>query len=226
MDELVLEGRTFISARRAAKEHGYAPDYIGQLIRGGKLEGRKVGRGWFVELSSLNSYMGKEIWPSSKAEQIEEVPAAPEETIVKRDEAQRDEEEALSKEETPVSVVMRKEFEATRKNTVPSTASSRYPLLQYLSEDDSSLPTLQKPPSKEFLASLDDFESMDEVREELSEPEEIASKQALPLLLSGATLVGLLLFLAFTAVSEWQVSYDSSNQSAASYLSVLGASLE
>jgi hypothetical protein len=60
MDELEISGKRYISARRAAREYKYHSDYIGQLVRGKKLLGRKVGRSWYVELDSLTSYFGNE----------------------------------------------------------------------------------------------------------------------------------------------------------------------
>jgi len=68
MDELEISGKRYISTRRAAKEYKYHSDYIGQLIRGKKLLGRKVGRSWYVELESLTTYFGEE---------GQEVPTAP-----------------------------------------------------------------------------------------------------------------------------------------------------
>lgn len=56
MDSLEIEGKEYISARRAGKEHGYTSDYIGQLIRKGSLEGKKVGRAWYVSVDSLSAY--------------------------------------------------------------------------------------------------------------------------------------------------------------------------
>ncbi len=50
---LKIEDRKFIPSKDASKLSGYAPDYIGQLCRGGKLECRRVGRSWFVEETSL-----------------------------------------------------------------------------------------------------------------------------------------------------------------------------
>lgn len=49
MDEVIIKGTKYISSKRAAKESGYAKDYIGQLVRMGKLPAIKVGRSWFVE---------------------------------------------------------------------------------------------------------------------------------------------------------------------------------
>ncbi len=55
-DTLILEGKTYISARRAAKVMKYAQDYIGQLCRSNKLDCRMVGRSWFVTEESLISH--------------------------------------------------------------------------------------------------------------------------------------------------------------------------
>src|SRR6185437_7177252 len=63
MDELEISGRRFISTKRAGKEHKYHSDYIGQLIRGKKVVGQKVGRSWYVEADSLSEYLGKEVPP-------------------------------------------------------------------------------------------------------------------------------------------------------------------
>lgn len=60
MEELQISGRRYISSRRVAKEHGYHTDYIGQLIRGGKIVGQKVGRAWYVDAESFDAYLGKE----------------------------------------------------------------------------------------------------------------------------------------------------------------------
>lgn len=57
MDELEIEGKKYLSSRRAAREHKYHIDYIGQLIRAGRVEGKKVGRSWYVEAESLKSYL-------------------------------------------------------------------------------------------------------------------------------------------------------------------------
>ena len=54
MDELEISGRRYISSRRAAKENRYHMDYIGQLIRAGRIVGSKVGRTWYVDEESLN----------------------------------------------------------------------------------------------------------------------------------------------------------------------------
>ena len=55
-EALILEHKTFISAKRAAEVFGYASDYVGQLCRAGKLECKMVGRSWFVTEESLKKH--------------------------------------------------------------------------------------------------------------------------------------------------------------------------
>ncbi|MCX6819769.1 MAG: hypothetical protein NT019_00545 [Candidatus Adlerbacteria bacterium] len=60
MDELEISGKRYISSKRIAKENKYHSDYIGQLIRAGKVAGTKVGRAWYVEEASFAEYLNKE----------------------------------------------------------------------------------------------------------------------------------------------------------------------
>ncbi|HEY4500330.1 MAG TPA: NYN domain-containing protein, partial [Candidatus Paceibacterota bacterium] len=53
---LYFDGKKFISSKRASEVGGYTQDYIGQLIRGKKIEARMVGRSWFVSEESLKTY--------------------------------------------------------------------------------------------------------------------------------------------------------------------------
>ena len=52
-DNLVLQDKIFISARRVHELFGYTSDYVGQLCRAGKLECTMVGRSWFVTEKSI-----------------------------------------------------------------------------------------------------------------------------------------------------------------------------
>lgn len=54
---LELNGKKYISAKRAAKDFGYTTDYIGQLSRGGKIDSVRVGRDRFVDIESLSRYV-------------------------------------------------------------------------------------------------------------------------------------------------------------------------
>jgi trimeric autotransporter adhesin len=54
--DLFFEGKKYISSGRAASDYGYTRDYIGQLIRGKKIDARMVGRSWYVCVDSIQSY--------------------------------------------------------------------------------------------------------------------------------------------------------------------------
>lgn len=55
-DELAINGRLYISSRRAAKECKYTKDYVGQLARAGKVEAQLVGRSWYVDSESIHAH--------------------------------------------------------------------------------------------------------------------------------------------------------------------------
>lgn len=55
-DSIEIDGVPFIPARRAAKLVGYAPDYVGQLARSGKLHAKLVGRSWYVTEDSIREH--------------------------------------------------------------------------------------------------------------------------------------------------------------------------
>ncbi len=57
---LYLEGKKFISSLEASDFSGYSRDYIGQLVREEKLEGKLVGRLWFISLPSLEKHLAKQ----------------------------------------------------------------------------------------------------------------------------------------------------------------------
>ncbi len=52
-DSFEIDGKIYISSRRAAEMSKYSNDYIGQLCRGGKVSARMIGRTWFVDQESL-----------------------------------------------------------------------------------------------------------------------------------------------------------------------------
>ncbi len=55
-DEVQLEGKTYISSKRASELTGYAQDYIGQLARGGKIDARRVAGLWYVQAESIKEH--------------------------------------------------------------------------------------------------------------------------------------------------------------------------
>lgn len=56
MQELVIDGKTYISSKRAAEITGYARDYVGQLCREGHVTARLVGRSWYVLEDSIRAH--------------------------------------------------------------------------------------------------------------------------------------------------------------------------
>jgi hypothetical protein len=97
MDELQISGKRFISSRRIARENGYTSDYIGQLIRGGKIIGQKVGRAWYVDAASFDAYLGQEGTAPVVVAESEAPPEVPEVAVV-------EEHEELLPEPTPEAI--------------------------------------------------------------------------------------------------------------------------
>jgi hypothetical protein len=55
--DLQIEGKKYISSKRAAQICGYTQDYVGQLIRENKIVAQRMGRAWFVSEESILSYL-------------------------------------------------------------------------------------------------------------------------------------------------------------------------
>lgn len=56
MDEILIDERNYVSAKKAAKLTGYARDYVGQLCREGRVPARLVGRSWYVLESAIQDH--------------------------------------------------------------------------------------------------------------------------------------------------------------------------
>ncbi|MCR4286314.1 MAG: hypothetical protein NUW00_05450 [Candidatus Kaiserbacteria bacterium] len=56
MEVLVLDGKSYVKASKAAKDLGYATDYVGQLCRGGKVDAHLIGRTWYVNKDELSTH--------------------------------------------------------------------------------------------------------------------------------------------------------------------------
>src|SRR3989338_297072 len=55
-DSMWIQGKEYISSKRASDLSGYAQDYIGQLARKGLITAQRVGGLWFVSMASLTEY--------------------------------------------------------------------------------------------------------------------------------------------------------------------------
>ena len=56
METLVLDGKEFVKASKAAKDLGYTADHVGQLCRSGKVTAHLVGRTWYVRKEELSEH--------------------------------------------------------------------------------------------------------------------------------------------------------------------------
>lgn len=56
MKELTLNGRTYLTTKRAAEITGYTTDYVGQLARQGKVDAQLVGRNWYIGEDSIKKH--------------------------------------------------------------------------------------------------------------------------------------------------------------------------
>jgi len=79
-EQVTIEGKEYISSKRASELSGYAQDYIGQLARGAQIDAQRVGGLWFVLMSSLESY--KEKAEAYKPEPPVRVPNADPESLL------------------------------------------------------------------------------------------------------------------------------------------------
>lgn len=56
MEVLVLDGKNYVKASKAAKDLGYATDYVGQLCRSGQVDSHLIGRTWYVNQEELSTH--------------------------------------------------------------------------------------------------------------------------------------------------------------------------
>src|SRR3989344_6322413 len=54
--DLILNGKKYISSRRASALVDYTSDYVGQLCRGGKIRSTLIGKTWYVDEESILAY--------------------------------------------------------------------------------------------------------------------------------------------------------------------------
>lgn len=135
MDELEISGKRYISSRRAAKEHKYHSDYIGQLIRAKKVVGTKVGRAWYVEIESLAAYFNKELQSKSEQEVAQNTATY---VVSEKKEILK----PIVRHISPVSTyeTMENEFEEKNKSAIQTRTTN----LQYVPKSEPLFPAIQK----------------------------------------------------------------------------------
>lgn len=138
MDELTIEGKTYISSKRAAAVTGYAKDYIGQLCREGRVEARLVGRSWYVLESSLRKHRFDEEGTEQPAEE-EAVVEAPVEST--KPEVVAEVEEAQEVAELPVEEEPIEESIRDEKTNIEAVWEAP----TYTSEEVTLMPEVEQP---------------------------------------------------------------------------------
>lgn len=73
-DEISVEGKEYVSSKRASQMSGYAQDYIGQLARKGMIDAQRVGGLWYVSMDSLHAYKEKSETFTPEPPKREDVP--------------------------------------------------------------------------------------------------------------------------------------------------------
>ena len=70
-----IEGKKYISSKRAAEITGYTKDYVGQLCRMGKIDAKLIGRNWFVGEDSIRAHRFEGEEQTAEVQLAEEVTA-------------------------------------------------------------------------------------------------------------------------------------------------------
>jgi len=160
MDELTIEGKNYISSKRAAALTGYAKDYVGQLCREGRVEARLVGRSWYVYEPSIRKHR-------FEGQGVDQQVSSPENIEVSEDKSsEKANIEAVS--DTPL-------YKAEEVSPLP-LSNEEVPEIS-LSEsasksgDEESVEEIQEAWQQWFEASKDEAVSFEPKRERAEEPE-------------------------------------------------------
>lgn len=156
MKELTLNGRTYLSTKRAAEITGYTTDYVGQLARQGKVDAQLVGRNWYISEEAIKKHKFGEVSVTVKREE-EEVAAPQLEVLVS---ATDDVLEVEEKEESLIKEDVAEE-EMSSENSLTEMQSA----WQEWYKAQRSVPTEEE----EVFLSEDDIEE-EKISEEVSVP--------------------------------------------------------
>ena len=244
MDELEISGKRYISSKRAAKDNRYHVDYIGQLIRAGKIAGSKVGRTWYVEAESLAHYLDQEYTPpTTRAPDLEiYVPVVKPKVISEKMKEEKEEEEAVKpvtswhpaptplqhititklhdEAEDETEVAIQKSMPASAPRSVHTGMSG----LRYIADDEPLLPPvarrertveIQRPEPQQVMP----VRSQTLPRTAAGTRYATASPVARKTLLVGAGVVGLLAFCGALSLSYF-LKADTTVEAANTYSSI------
>jgi hypothetical protein len=64
-DDIYFDGVKYISAKEAASLSGFTRDYVARLCRHGKVNARRLGVLWYVDVESLQGFLSKRAFPTT-----------------------------------------------------------------------------------------------------------------------------------------------------------------
>lgn len=183
MDELTISGRRYISSRRLAKEHGYHSDYIGQLIRGNKVVGQKVGRAWYVDAASFDAYLGKESPAEAPAlaeapapmHAVAEAPAASADSAGLSEPEEENKNVYSKKEEENIEIKINHQEDAREREQDLEDAQQTQPAgLRYYADDEPLMPRIPTKQAPVFAARVSEDASIERESETQMEREALS----------------------------------------------------
>ncbi|MBI1999389.1 MAG: hypothetical protein HYS74_01895 [Parcubacteria group bacterium] len=87
--ELSFDGKKYVSSRRLAEETGYTHDHLSRLCREKKIDGKLIGRIWFVNPESFtayqNSFTEKHLFAAEAATPQIPEPSSPDDITIKKE---------------------------------------------------------------------------------------------------------------------------------------------
>jgi hypothetical protein len=177
-------------------------DYIGQLIRAGRIVGSKVGRTWYVDEESLSQYLGKEFQVMKSmpvvTEELPILPEAPSPIVVKHLEEIKKEDK---KDEYMIPIKSSPSFNAS-------------PGLRYISDEQSSFKTV---PQQTALSKQKNYYPPTPVQVRNSPPIEQKSTQKYGLSLVLLSVLGLIVGIIALGSSyflQYQISVNGAESQA------------
>jgi hypothetical protein len=69
-DHILFDGVKYISATDAASSSGFTRDYVGKLCRIGKVRAKRVGKNWYVDQASLQSFLISQKYARSQRQEL------------------------------------------------------------------------------------------------------------------------------------------------------------
>jgi excisionase family DNA binding protein len=64
-DDIYFDGVKYISVKEAASLAGVTPDYVARLCRHGRVNARRLGVLWYVDVVSLLEFLSKRAFPTT-----------------------------------------------------------------------------------------------------------------------------------------------------------------